>query len=103
MSLFSQSVNMIEHGEIADWARYTISYIRRRIGQPLTPEMAGAAASEIEGFKAAVETAAQAFLTAKLGPIGGQLAAVVADQAIAAAAGQIEAATRTLQATPGQS
>ena len=35
MSFLSQSLNMIEHGQIAEWAKYAIGYIKRRIGQPL--------------------------------------------------------------------
>jgi hypothetical protein len=100
MSFLSQSLNQLEHGQIADWARYTIAYIRRRIGRPLSPAMAEAAVTEIEGFKASVQAAAAAFLTARLGPIGGALAAAVADQAIAAVAAQVEAATRALEAAP---
>jgi len=99
MSFLSNSLHMIEHGDIADWAKYTIGYIKRRIGTPLTPVMADAAITDIEGVKHTIQTAADAFLTAKLGPIGGPLAASVADAALNAIAGQIEAATRALEAS----
>ena len=79
---------------------YAIGYVKRRIGQPLTPQTAQAAATDIEGFKAAVETAAGAFLTAKLGPLGGALASNVADHAVQAVATTLEAATRALEAQP---
>ena len=103
MSFLSQSLNMIEHGQIAEWAKYAIGYIKRRIGQPLTPAMAEAAVTDIEGFKSVVETAARAFLVGKLGPFGGALAANVADHAVQAVATTLEAATRALEAAPAAS
>ena len=100
MSFLSQSLDQIEHGQIADWARYAIGYVKRRIGQPLPPQAADAALGDIEGFKATVETAAKAYLVAKLGPLGGSLAANVADHAVQAVATTLEAATRALEAVP---
>ena len=100
MSFLSQSLNMIEHGQIAEWAKYAIGYIKRRIGQPLSPQGAEAAVTDIEGFKSVVETAASAFLIGKLGPFGGPLAANVADHAVQAIATTLEAATRALEAAP---
>ena len=100
MSFLSQSLDMIEHGQIAEWARYAIGYIKRRIGQPLSPQAAEAAVTDIEGFKSVVETAAGAFLIGKLGPFGGPLAANVADHAVQAIATTLEAATRALEAAP---
>jgi len=91
---------MIEHGQISDWARYTIAYVKRRIGQPLTPQAAEAVETSIEGFKATVEMAANAYLTATLGPLGGPLASNVADHAVQAVATTLEAATRALEAQP---
>ena len=100
MSFLSQSLNLIEHGDIADWAKYAIGYIKHRIGQPLSPQAAEAAVTDIDGFKSVVETAANAFLVAKLGPFGGPLAANVADHAVQAIATTLEAATRALEASP---
>lgn len=100
MSFLSQSLNQIEHGDIAEWAKYAIGYIKRRIGQPLPPQAANAAVTDIDGFKSTVEAAANAYLTAKLGPLGGPLAANVADLAIQAVATTLEAATRALEAQP---
>jgi hypothetical protein len=100
MSFLSQSLNMIEHGDIADWAKYAIGYIKHRIGQPLSPQAAEAAVTDIDGFKSVVETAASAFLIGKLGPFGGPLAANVADHAVQAVATTLEAATRALEANP---
>ncbi len=100
MSFLSQSLNMIEHGQIAEWAKYGIGYIKRRIGQPLPANAAEAAVTDIEGFKSVVETAAGAFLVGKLGPFGGPLAANVADHAVQAIATTLEAATRALEAAP---
>ncbi|HEY5409337.1 MAG TPA: hypothetical protein VIJ94_01295 [Caulobacteraceae bacterium] len=100
MSFLSQSLNQIEHGQIAEWAKYAIGYIKRRIGQPLPAQAAEAAVTDIEGFKSVVETAAGAYLTAKLGPFGGPLAANVADHAVQAVATTLEAATRALEAQP---
>jgi len=98
MSFLSQSLNLIEHGQIAEWAKYAIGYIKRRIGQPLPANAAEAAVTDIEGFKSVVETAASAFLIGKLGPFGGPLAANVADHAVQAVATTLEAATRALEA-----
>ena len=103
MSFLSQSLNMIEHGQIAEWAKYAIGYIKRRIGQPLPASAVEAAVTDIEGFKSVVETAANAFLIAKLGPFGGPLAANVADHAVQAIATTLEAATRALEAAPAPS
>ena len=100
MSFLSQSLNQIEHGQIADWAKYAVGYIKRRIGQPLGPDAANLAVTEIDGFKHVVQTAAEALLVARLGPLGGPLAAAVADHAIQAVATTLEAATRALQAAP---
>ena len=100
MSFLSQSLNQIEHGQIADWARYTIAYVKRRIGQPLSVQAGEAEATDIEGFKATVEAAASAYLVGRLGPLGGDLAAAVADHAIQAVATTLEAATRALEAQP---
>jgi hypothetical protein len=100
MSFLSQSLNQLEHGQIAEWARYSIGYVKRRIGQPLPPQAADAVAGDIEGFKAAVEAAANAYLVARLGPLGGALAANVADHAVQAVATTLEAATRALEAVP---
>ena len=100
MSFLSQSLDQIEHGQIADWAKYAIGYVKRRIGQPLPPQTADIAVGDIEGFKATVETAAGAYLVAKLGPLGGALAANVADHAVQAVATTLEAATRALEAVP---
>ena len=100
MSFLSQSLNMIEHGDIAEWAKYAIGYIKRRIGRPLPADAAEAAVTDIEGFKSVVETAASAFLIGKLGPFGGPLAANVADHAVQAVATTLEAATRALEAAP---
>ena len=100
MSFLSQSLNQIEHGQIADWARFAIGYIKRRIGQPLSPQAAEAAVTDIDGFKSAVEAAANAYLIGKLGPLGGPLAANVADHAVQAIATTLEAATRALEAQP---
>ena len=101
MSFLSQSLNEIEHGQIAEWAKYAIGYIKRRIGRPLTPAMAEAAVTDIEGFKATVEAAAGAYLVGKLGPFGGPLAGNIADHAVQAVATTLEAATRALEAAPG--
>jgi hypothetical protein len=100
MSFLSQSLNLIEHGDIADWAKYAIGYIKRRIGQPLSPQAAEAAVTDIDGFKSTVETAANAYLVARLGPFGGPLAANVADHAVQAVATILESATRALEAQP---
>lgn len=100
MSFLSQSLNQIDHGDIADWAKYAIGYVKRRIGQPLSPDAANAAIGDIDGFKSAVEAAANAYLTARLGPLGGALAANVADHAVQAVATTLEAATRALEAAP---
>jgi hypothetical protein len=100
MSFLSQSLNQIEHGDIADWARYSLGYIKRRIGQPLPPQTADAAIGDIEAFKRTVETAADAYLVARLGPLGGALAANIADHAVQAVATTLEAATRALEAVP---
>lgn len=100
MSFLSQSLNQIEHGQIAEWAKYAIGYIKRRIGQPLSPEAAEAVVTDIDGFKSVVETAANAYLVGKLGPFGGPLAASVADHAVQAIATALEAATRALEAQP---
>lgn len=100
MSFLSQSLNLIEHGQIAEWAKYAIGYIKRRIGQPLPAKAAEAAVTEIEGFKATVEAAASAYLIGKLGPLGGPLAANIADHALQAIATTLEAATRALEAAP---
>ena len=100
MSFLTQSLDQIEHGQISEWARYAIGYIKRRIGQPLPPQAAEAAVADIEGFKAAVQAAAGAYLVAKLGPLGGALAANVADHAVQAVATTLEAATRALEAQP---
>ena len=100
MSFLSQSLNQLEHGQIAEWAQYAIGYVKRRIGQPLPAQAAEATVTDIDGFKATVETAAGAFLTAKLGPLGGPLAANVADHAVQAVATTLEAATRALEAQP---
>jgi hypothetical protein len=101
MSFLSQSLNQIEHGQIAEWAKYGIGYVKRRIGQPLTPQDAEAAVTDIEGFKSTVESAANAYLIARLGPLGGPLAANIADHAVQAVATTLEAATRALEAQPG--
>ena len=100
MSFLSQSLDQIEHGQIGEWAKYAIGYVKRRVGQPLSPQATSAAVGDIEGFKAAVETAASAYLVAKLGPLGGALAANVADHAVQAVATTLEAATRALEAAP---
>ena len=98
MSFLSQSLNLLSHGDIADWAKYTIGYIKRRVGTPLSPAAAEAAVDEIDGFKLVVEGAARAFLVAKLGPFGGDLAAGIADHAVQAVATTLESATRALEA-----
>ena len=100
MSFLSQSLNQIEHADIADWARYSLGYIKRRIGQPLPPQAADAAVGDIEAFKAAVAAAASAYLVGKLGPLGGALASNIADHAVQAVATTLEAATRALEAVP---
>ena len=100
MSFLSQSLSQIEHGQIAEWAKYALGYIKRRIGQPLPAKAAEAAVTDIEGFKSVVETAAGAYLVGKLGPFGGPLAANVADHAVQAIATALEAATRALEANP---
>ena len=66
MSFLSQSLNMIEHGDIAEWAKYAIGYIKRRIGRPLPADAAEAAVTDIEGFKSVVETAAGAASSARV-------------------------------------
>jgi len=100
MSFLSQSLNQIEQGDIADWARYAVGYVKRRIGQPVPAETADAVVGDIERFKAAVEAAAGAYLVAKLGPFGGALAGNIADHAVQAVATTLEAATRALEAAP---
>ena len=100
MSFLSQSLNQIEHGQIAEWAKYALGYIKRRIGRPLAAQAAEAAVTDIDGFKATVEAAAGAYLIGKLGPLGGPLAANVADHALQAIATTVEAATRALEAAP---
>jgi predicted alpha/beta-hydrolase family hydrolase len=100
MSFLSKTLHDVERGDIAEWARYTLGYIKRRVGTPLSPQAGEAVVTDIEGFKATVQMAAHAFLTAKLGPFGGELASSVADQAINHVAGLIEAATRSLEAQP---
>jgi hypothetical protein len=103
MSFMSQSLHQLEQGQIAEWAKYAIGYIKRRIGRPLPANAAEAAVTDIEGFKSVVQTAADAYLTAKLGPFGGPLAAAVADHAVQAVATTLEAAARALEAAPAPS
>lgn len=100
MSFLSQSLNMIEHANIADWAKYAIGYIKRKIGQPLTVQAGEQVVTDIEGFRVTVDTAAKAILTAKLGPLGGALSGPVVDHATQAIATILEAATRALEAQP---
>ncbi len=100
MSFLSQSLNQIDHGDIADWAKYAVGYVKRRIGQPLPAQAADGVVGDIEAFKSTVETAANAYLVARLGPLGGALAANIADHAVQAVATTLEAATRALEAVP---
>lgn len=97
MSFLTQSLHTLAKGDIAEWARYNVSYLKRHVGTPLTPEAADAAVTDIEGFKHTVQAAAEAILIAKLGPFGGPLAAQVADHAISAVATAVESAARALE------